>query len=254
VKDEIGVEDLFERTHHVIEAEIDVTTGVGVDPGSVRVVTDFRPFATLATRVDRSTDGQARLLRTRVTLQCLQLSCLAPREGVHSFRFPPAVVHYRQDGRQRQLVRPWGELQAVSRLGPGRPRLTEGPPAVAERFRVSPALARAVLLGVAVAAGLAGAWLVLTGLWPHAFLARRRWRRLTPLEQALAQLDAAARAGDEETRRRVLEHLAATLGEVDLAALEQESRRLAWSATPPAGDELVALGEHVRASANGGSR
>ena len=107
---------------------------------------------------------------------------------------------------------------------------------------------------LAAVLGLAGAWLVVTGLWPRFFYSSRRWQRLSPLEQALAQLDAAARIEDEEVRRRVLDQLATRLGEADLVALERHTRTLAWSASSPEAEALERLGELVRSSLNGGSR
>ena len=107
---------------------------------------------------------------------------------------------------------------------------------------------------VAIVLGVTGTLLIATGLWPRFPYSRRRWRRLSPLDQALAQLDAAAAIDDERLRRRVLDQLASRLAEADLEALAQESRTLAWDADPPEAEALTLLGTQIRGSQNGGSR
>jgi hypothetical protein len=130
--------------------------------------------------------------------------------------------------------------------------LAEAPPSMRTTTRVSPALVRTLLVGPAISLATVGAWLVLTGVWPHVFSTQRRWRELSALEQALAQLDAAGEIDDAGVRRRVLEQLATRLGEAELPALERRSRTLAWSAPVPERDDLARLGDDVRASLEGG--
>jgi hypothetical protein len=117
---------------------------------------------------------------------------------------------------------------------------------------VSPTLLRGLLVALAIVLGVAGAWLAATGIRPR--LVRWRRRRLSRLELALAELDDAVRVEDEGRRRRVLDQLATRLGEADEGALEERSRRLAWSRVPPPEEELVALGDQVRAGLDGGGR
>jgi hypothetical protein len=238
-----------------VSAEIAVyTSKKQIDPGSVRVRTDFRPYRVVETEVVRSSQGPVSLLRTRLVLQCLTSACL-PRAGRdRMFRFPSATVTYRQGTTRVRQVEPWGALQVYSRLTSQPPRLDEEPPSLDTGTRISPTVLRTALAGLAAALGLVGAWLVISGLWPRFFYSTRRWRRLSPLEQALAQLDAAARIDDEEVRRRVLDQLATRLGEADLVALERHSRTLAWEAGSPETEALDHLGELVRSSVNGGSR
>ena len=100
---------------------------------------------------------------------------------------------------------------------------------------------------------LVGALLVATGFWPRFFYSLRRWRRLSPLEQALTQLDAASRIEDETIRRRVLDQLASRLREADLPSLERESRALAWGSAAPEADGIELLRERIRGGLNGGA-
>jgi hypothetical protein len=236
-----------------ISAEIDVyTSDMRIDAGSVRVRTDFRPYRVVATQVDRSGQGQVTLLRTRITLHCLTVDCVIPRDGGRVFRFAPVTISYRRGAEELRAVDPWEPVQVYSRLTTQRPGLVDAPPTLDMQARVSPTLVRIALMVVAAVLLLAGGWLVASSLWPRFFYSRRRWRRLTPLERALAQLDAAAQVEDEDLRRRVLDQLADRLGEAELASLEQRSRTLAWRETAPEPETLALLGEQVRGSINGG--
>ena len=237
-----------------IEAEIVVyTDDRRIDPASVRVDTDFRPYEVVATKRDGSGRGNVSLLRTRITLSCLSPACLAPREGSRVFQFRPLGVSYRQGEQGHTLQGPWDPVRVHSRLGQS-PQLVDAPPDLENHVRVPPRVAQLVLALIAAALALLGATLVVTGLWPRFPYSLRRWRRLTPLEQALAQLDAAAGIDDEGARRRVLDQLATRLNEHDLAALEHHSRALAWRQAAPEPEELDLLGEHVRVSLNGSVR
>jgi hypothetical protein len=235
-----------------VEAVLDVASIDGrVEPGSVSVETSFRPYVETAERTTSSRGDGVTLRRVTITLDCLTDGCLAPRSGARVFRFPPAVVSFRLDGKPRALAAPWSDLRVTSRLAPGRAGLAEEPPRLSDELLVSPTLARAGLVALAAVLAAVGAWLILTGVRPHHALVRWRRRRLSPLDRALEQLDTAARAQDEDTRRRVLDHLATRLGEVDAAALEQRSRRLAWERTPPTPEAIVALAEQVRTGVEG---
>jgi hypothetical protein len=242
-----------------IEAEIAVLTDSAViDARSVSVHTDFRPYDAGATRVDRSSREGLSLLRTSIQLQCLTAACL-PGRGGRAFRFEPVVVSYRPvaGGGEQRVARAWAPVQVYSRLGAATPSgeaLADNPPSLDTRFRISPTLLRVVLVTLALVLGLTGTLLIATGLWPRFPYSQRHWRRLSPLDQALAQLDAAAAIDDETLRRRVLEQLASRLDEADLDALAQESRTLAWDADPPEREALTLLGTQIRGSRNGGSR
>jgi hypothetical protein len=242
-----------------VEAEIDVyTNDRRVPPGSVDVRTDFRPYRVVTTKVERVSQGDVSLLRTRISLQCLARRCLPPQQGGERLvQFRPGAVRYRQDGRAMLALVPWRPLQLSSRLPlDSAPSLgiIDAPPPLEPRFAHSPEKLRALLLLAAAILGLAGAALVVTALWPRSFWSQRRLRRLSPLERSLLEVEAAARSDDESVRRRTLDQLATRLGEVPSQSLEAQTRALAWGQSPPAPEALTLLAEHVRTALNGGVR
>ncbi len=239
-----------------VEAEIDVYSNDAVIAArSVRVSTDFGPFRVAATRVDRSSQGNVTLLRTRISLECLTRDCLPPKGGTRLIRFPPLAVTYRAGERDARVLVPWEPLQLSSRL----PRDTgvgvvDTAPPLEPRFERSPELLRTLFLVAAAVLGLVGAALVVTALWPPSFLAQRRWLRLTPLERSLLQVEEAATSGDEAVRRRTLDDLATRLGDIPSPSLESRTRALAWGQSPPEPETLTLLAEQVRTTLNGASR
>ncbi len=236
-----------------LEAVVDVYTAApAVSAGSLRIATDFRPYTVVATHVDRSSRRSVTLTRTLVSLQCLTTACLPPRQRPRTFHFAPTTVRYRQRGQDRRMSEPWIPVRVSSRLESAHARLAEAPPELTTETRLPPDALRLGLVAVAIACAAAGAWLVLTGLWPHVFSSRRRWRRLSELDRALAQLDAATAIEDEGLRRRVLEQLATRLGAADRTILERRTRELAWSAHEPGAADLAALGAQVRLDLHGG--
>ncbi len=238
-----------------LEAVVDVYTAApAVAAPSVRVATDFRPYTVVDTRVDRSSRRSVTLTRTVVSLQCLTTACLPLRRQPRTFHFAPTTVRYSRRGQDRTLTEPWSPVRVSSHLESAHARLAEVPPELTTETRLPPDALRLGLVAIAIACAAAGVWLVLTGLWPHVFSSRRRWRRLSELDRALAQLDAATAIDDEGLRRRVLEQLATRLGEADRASLERRTRTLAWSAHEPREEDLAALGAQVRADLIGGNR
>ncbi|MGZ4398895.1 MAG: hypothetical protein ACXVZP_07090 [Gaiellaceae bacterium] len=240
-----------------IEAEVDVYSDAAqIDPGSVQLEPDFGPYAIAATSVERARQGAVSLLRTRFSLDCLTPVCIPPPKQGRLFHFAQLRVVYRQKGTPLQLVEPWPALQVYSRLPRSTsptPKLADEPPAFGTGTAASPTLLRVVLALLAAALALAGAALVVAGFWPRFFYSLRRWRRLSPLDQALTQLDAATRIEDEAVRRRVLDQLANRLREADLPSLERESRALAWGSAAPEADGIELLRERIRGGLNGGA-
>lgn len=240
-----------------VEAEVDVyTDDRAVDPGSVQVHSDFAPYRALTTQVDRSRQSGLSLLRTRIVLSCLTRECLPSRTGGRVVRFAPLTVTYLQRGTSRALEVPWGPLQVVSRLpddATANVGVIDTAPPLDSGFDHSPGLVRGILLGTAAVLGLAGAALVVTGVWPSPFAARRR-RPLSPLEQSLLEVETAAQADDATQRRRALDGLATRLGELPSPSLEARTRSLAWGAANPEPQTIARLTDDVRASVNGGSR
>jgi len=240
-----------------VEAEVDVyTDDRTVDPGSVRVRTDFTPYRAVTTRVDRTSHAGLSLLRTRIVLTCLTQACLPPRTGGRVLHFAPLAVSYRASAKSASVEVPWGPLQVLSRL-PADPAANVGvvdtAPALDPSFPRSPALLRGALIGAAALLGLAGAALVVTGLWPSNLPGRRR-RPISPLEQSLLEVETAAQREDEPRRRHALDQLATRLAELPSPSLEARTRSLAWGPDTPEPQAITHLTDEVRASVNGGSR
>jgi hypothetical protein len=248
-----GASALFGDT---ITAQVDVLTDDAlVDPYSVSVAIDLHPYRVVATDVDRRRRGSVSLLRTVVQLRCLTTECLPRRDG-QPFAFKPLGVTYRLGREEKVEQIPWRALAVHSRLSsdPESPLgVVDTPPELSTDFARSPTLLRSALIVLALMLGLGGALLVVQGLWPRFFYSLRAWRRLTPLEQALAQVEAAARLEDETVRRRVLDQLATQLDGTGAPELVLETRGLAWAANAPRQDELTGLVARIR-SAVGGSR
>jgi len=241
-----------------VDAEVDVySNDARIAARSVRVATSFGPYRVAATTVDRMHRGDVSLLRTRISLECLTQACLPRKGGARLFRFPPIAVTYRSGGREERVLVPWEPLQVSSRLpadASARVGIVDSAPPLEPRFERSPETLRALFLLAAAALGLAGAALVVTALWPPAYLAERRRRRLAPLERSLLQVEAAAEGDDEAERRRALDDLATHLGEIPSPSLEVRTRALAWGQSPPDPEALARLTEQVRATLNGGAR
>jgi hypothetical protein len=240
-----------------LEARIDVLADASIEPGSIRVRTDFRPYETVSSHVDRLRQGSLSLVSTRVVLSCLTQRCLPSRKALRRFSFPPATILFRRHGRELRVRSAWpGPVSVSSRLGPPSTpaRLIERPPELSSGFRISPRLLQITLAALAGLLALAGSLLVARGLWPRFFYSQRRWRRLSPLERALAQVEAAAAIEDEGIRRRTLEQLATRLHESELPHLGREIRAAAWSAQAPRAEALELIARRIRGDLNGSVR
>lgn len=239
-----------------VQAEIDIyTNDRSVPASSVQVRTDFRPYRVVATTTNRASHGGVSLLRTRVSLQCLTRACLPPRSGVRAFTFHPFKLSYQASGQAAHYLVPWDPLQVSTRLRPDsvpRATIVDTPPPLGSQFRYSPKLVRLLLLLAAAGLAIAGMALIVPVLWPRSFLARRRWRKLAPLERSLLEVEAAAQNEDEAVRRRTLDHLATRLGEIPSRSLEVRTRALAWGESAPEPEALTLLAAQVRTALNGG--
>jgi hypothetical protein len=224
---------------------------------SVRVSTAFAPYRVAATRVEREQQGGVTLLRTRISLECLTLTCLPPPGRSRVIRFPPVTVTYRSEGRDQKILVPWQALQVSSRL-PAATKTSVGivdsAPQLDPQLERSPTALRVSFLVIAVILALGGTALVVTALWPSTYLTRRRERRLSPLERSLQHVEAAAEGDDEAARRKTLDDLAVHLAEIPSPALAVRTRALAWGQSPPDSEAVTSLTEHVRATLNGGGR
>jgi hypothetical protein len=239
-----------------LEAEVDVySNDASIASPSIRISTDFKPYRIVATKVSRVRQGNVSLLRTTISLDCLTRSCLPAKGGARVITFPPATVTYRTGGRDAYALVPWEPLQLSSRLARGtraRPELVDSAPPLESQFRRSPETLSTLFLLAAAVLGLAGTALVVTALWPPAFMAQRRRRRLSPLERSLQRVEAAAQNDDEPTRRRTLDDLATHLGDVPAPSLELQTRAIAWGQSPPDSEALTLLAAQVRTALNGG--
>jgi hypothetical protein len=238
-----------------VGVEVDVYSADAiVAPGSVRVAFAFAPYRVTSTVVDRERQGGISLLRTRLTLACLTAACLPPRGGARSIRFADLVVRFRRGAHDEQQSVPWEPLRLSSRLPPGavpHAGIVDAPPPLDPRLARSPAMIRALMFLAAAAAGLVGAALLVTAIWPSSILAQRRSRRLSPLARSLARVQAAASGDDAAARRASLDELANRLAEVPSPSLERRTRALAWGKRPPEKEALELLADEVRSTLNG---
>ncbi len=240
-----------------ITAEVDIVSDdARVPPDSVRLRTDFRPLTVVGTTVERDRRGEATLRRDVYVLRCATVACLPPKDG-RPVRFAPATVQYRAGGRARTETVPWRGLIVHSRLS-GDPAAAEGitdaPPALSTGFARSPTLVVVALGLLALVLGLAGALLVVQGLWPRFFYSLGWWRSLSPLSQSLLQVEASASIDDEAVRRGALDRLATQLEAAQVPDLGGEARRLAWGPAVPGPAELAGFVARVRAAARKSAR
>lgn len=248
-----------------------------VDPGAVRVKTDFEPYETVGeTTVEKDEIGQFTHLRYTTTLRCLDVDCIPRtrsgditisqtpglplfpenqvRDEKRKYEFPPAIVTAEGEPKDRTLGRVvWPPLRSVSRInwydssvvGQGFPFASTVTPVPEPSYRVSPTALGFALLALAIA---------LLAL-PVSYLVRRyRTRRapsksqkpsLSPLERALALVEWASRRHSVDERREALEALAYELdAEEDETA--NRARAQGWSAPPPATEKMTGLVEEIR--------
>lgn len=237
-----------------------------VDPDSVRVASAFSPWAVVGepARVRRDA-GPITYLTTTYVLRCLTSPCVPPVQ-TSQVEFDPARATYAAPGAgdvPKSLRVDWPVVTVYSRVAAasfvGRAELATPwrvdvltMPAVSYRSRPGVVLALLLLLGLLLAAiGIALAYVA----WPRRAPAPPPEPEapppppLSPLEQALALLEDAARTDGAEDRRRALELVAEVLdesgGDDDLA---RSARVLAWSENAPEVDETTGLAIRVRSA------
>lgn len=235
-----------------------------VDEGSVRVATDFAPWAT-ATPPERTRlelDGVT-TLRTAFTLRCTTGPCL-PSGTILALTMTPARISYRRldgdgPGRSETEIASWpllvvysrfAALQLDARAGASSQADLVSLPAVS--YRVAP-VALVMTFGAlaALLAGVGAAFLV--AAWPRRQPAPppepepEPEPSLTPLEQALALLEESARAEGASEQRRALELVAEELEEWGDDELSGAAKILAWSPGTPRVEQTADLAARVRA-------
>ena len=255
-----------------------------LDPGLVRLETDFEPYRAVgATRVEREDVGDVTRLRYTVTLRCLVAGCLPRARERRQFEFPRSTVVYRRAatfGSQAEFVHvAWPPVEVVSHLseqaleaaraadprgrGDAPTGLTDADLVLLWRanpldlppvsYRVRPTVLAASLLTLALALALAGGallWRQLPRPAPEAAAAPVE-EDVPPIERALRVVDLALANGNVREQRRALELLARQLAREDEPSLAAEARALAWSESAPAREAATALGERVRSTLNG---
>jgi hypothetical protein len=260
-----------------IRANVDILIDTKrLDPQAVRLDTKFNPYTRLARpqRI-RSADGSTIRLRYRYLLTCDTFSCLTGDETERSIHFAPATIRYRtRQGKAAKLMAKWPRFRFVSRFGGPRylpqtasevqrgiqfsndpiVRLFASIRAPTPSYRLSPLTFAALLFALALTALLGTATLAR----PLYALVRRQdvdsGPELTPLERALAAVDAATRRqpGSAE-HREALAWLGRELRRTNLTELVARARRLAWSEQPPTADDSRTLAADVEAAQRDGT-
>jgi hypothetical protein len=252
-----------------VTARVEVTVDRSrVDPGSVRLDTDFSPWKQTGPPSVLRRDGKSTTyLSTTYTLRCLESYCTtADDSAVQSFRAARVTYSTPAEGKSRgathTLRAAWPGLLVTARYAPpsasgSSPKETRWQANLvslpAASYRLSPWLIVILLLGgavllVAAAVGLA--------LWSRprtprvaAAASAAPARRVIPaLEYALTLLEDPARVNGSGDQRRALELVADGLvhgGDRDLGA---SARTLAWSPSVPRIEETKALARKARAA------
>jgi hypothetical protein len=260
-----------------IHADVDILIDTKrVDPNAVRLDTKFDPYTRLAgpQRI-RSDDGSTTRLRYLYLLTCDTFVCLTGDKTERTIHFAPATIRYRdRQGKQAKLTARWPRFRFVSRFGgprylpqtasevqrgiqySGDPivRLFASIRAPTPSYRLNPVVFAVLLFALALAALLAAATLAR----PLYALVRRKEAdggpELTPLERALAAVDAATRRqpGSAE-HREALAWLGRELRRTNLTDLVGRARRLAWSEQPPTAHDSRELAADVEAGRRDGA-
>jgi len=260
-----------------IQTDVDILIDTKrLDPKAVRVDTKFDPYTRLARPQQmRSDDGSVTRLRYHYLLTCDTFACLTGDKTQRTIHFAPATIRYRdRQGKAAKLIARWPRFRFVSRFGGPRylpqtasevsrgiqytsdpiVRLFASIRAPSPSYRLNP-IVLAVLLFAAALAALLGAGVLGRPLYA---LVRRQevdgGPELTPLEQALAAVDAATRRqpGSAE-HRESLAWLGRELRRTNLTALVGRARRLAWSEQAPTADASRQLTADVEAGRRNGA-
>jgi len=244
----------------VVEVTLDRSR---VDPGSVRVRTEFSPWK-LVTKPERFRQDSktSTYLRTTFAVRCLDAPCL-PSANTTFASFPPARVTYTPKsaaagGARSSLTVPWPQLVLDSRdvTRPGT-RASATPwkadllslPGVT--YGTTPVVLFTLLLAAATLLAIAGVALAIRALPRDAEqipVLTEQPSVPTPIEQAFVLLEDGARVNGVADRRRALQLVAEMLferGDLDLA---RAARTLAWSEAAPATDATSTFAATARSA------
>jgi hypothetical protein len=266
----------------LVEARADVLVDdEKIDADRLLFEPDFAPYEVVGEpAVERKHTGGFTQLRYRYSLRCITLDCIEligggpsqPGEGGipppvtggggfgerKTIQVKPTPLRYDDpDGDERTLrLVSWPPVQSISRMnlgdtavtGIGFPFRASVTPLPDPTFRVPP-LALAAGLLLAAAALLALPVIVFGRMFRREpeVVEVEAPRVLTPLERALELVAWAREHGTEAEQREALEVLAEELEAEDRVTDVAETRRLAWSPSPPSPDRMeelvVRLGE-----------
>jgi hypothetical protein len=255
-----------------IRADVDILVDTKrLNPKTVRLDTKFDPYTRLAIpqRI-KTSDGSILRVRYHYLLTCDTFRCLTGDKTQRLIRFAPATIRYPgPKGKTAKLIARWQPFRFVSRFGGPRylpqtasevqrgiqytsdpiVRLFVSVRAPTPSYRMNP-VALAVLLFALALAALLGAGTLARPLYA---LVRRQelapGPELTPLERALAAVDAATRRqpGSAE-HREALAWLGRELRRTNSTELVGRARRLAWSEQAPTADASRTLAADVEAA------
>lgn len=245
-----------------VEITVDRTR---IDPGSLRVDTDFAPWQAIGAPKLIRHDGKSRTyVELRYTLRCLESFCVTPgAESVASLR--PARIRYVErtgaaGGPQARMVQaPFPQFLAVARSAPPGGSTAQAPARFranlvslpAATYRLGPWIVVALLLAGAALLAIA-AVLIALRLQPRATTAvavapaEPAGPRITPLESALALLENATHVNGSGDQRRALELVAEGLLAYGDRFLARSARALAWSRSVPKSEETRGLARKAR--------
>jgi hypothetical protein len=223
-----------------------------VDPDTVRVETDFFPYAQAhAPLRSSSRSGPLVALGYRFPISCLSGDC-APGPGIRRVVLPLLVVRARLREGQETVVRTtWPQIavaprvdDAALRTSPLGWRAQLSVPAVS--YRMSPGTLLAILLAGAAALALAAIALVAAECGRWARLRDTRASALSRVGLALALARESMRRNPDD-RRKALALLARVLAGKDMDGdrLASAAEQLAWSRDRPDPDRVGALADEV---------
>jgi hypothetical protein len=263
-----------------VVAQVDVIVDRDkVDPGEVRVKTDFEPYEIVGeTRRTREDIGRYTHLRYATTLRCLAIDCIPrtlrgdvtisqtpelplfpenqQRDEKRKYEFPPASVSAGIGEEAGTLGRvTWTPLRSLSRInwydsnvvGQHFPFESNVTPLPEPSYRISPTFFGVALLAFALALLVLPVWLVWDRRRRGEALQGERGAVLSPRERALALVEWASRRPSIDDRREALEVLASEL-ETDRDERAATAREQGWSAPAPATEDMTELVTSIRES------
>jgi hypothetical protein len=230
-----------------------------VDPASVELAADFKPFR-VRTESRRAVAGigRATIVRFAYELQCISRACLPAENdrGATGFQVSPSRVTARAKNGQKVTARAvWPEFGVQSRLTGddiafSTPRIDTAFAAPHVSWAASPGLVGGIAIGLAgllvLGAGRLLATLALRDRRPLRTL--RIPSHLTPVERALLLAEHAASRGEVSESRKALERLAVELRRSGVSGRADEAEQLAWSEREPSRERVAVLADAVRSN------